>query len=187
MSDATAICLVSDIYSMLSVSDSADESLIQNLIDRKTEHFERYCGLDSFYVADYVEYYDGQGSNLVFVKNIPINSVTEIAVDADWSWGTDTVVDSDDYRVVEDRYIIYQSYFDIGIQNIKVSYNAGYSTIPLDLKQVLIDEVVRTYNRRKEQDVLIKTLQDGSTHYVPSGLMPSTRHVLSRYKTMRST
>ncbi len=184
--DATAIITLADVYEFLSVSGSSDDTLIQNLIDRKTAQFESYCGLDSFYVDDYVEEYDGEGTPYLFVKNFPINSITEIASDSDWTWGTDTVIDSSDYRIVQMNYIVYNSYFNDGLQNIKVSYNAGYSVIPLDIKEALVEEVTRIYNTRKEVDVIIKTLADGSQHRIPSGLMPNTKSILNKYKRLRA-
>ena len=184
--DATAIITLSDVYEFLSVSGSDDDTLYQNLIDRKTMEFENWCGLDSFYVYDYTEYYDGEGDSYLFVKNFPINSIDEIASDSDWVWGTDTVIDSSDYRLVEKNYIAYKSYFNPGLQNIKITYNAGYSVIPLDLKEALVEEVTRVYHRRKEIDVFIKTLQDGSQHRIPSGFMPNTKVILGKYKRLRA-
>jgi len=186
MSDATAIATVQQVLDFVSVDSSDDEALLQVLIDRKTEMFEGYCGIDSFYINDYVEYYDGNGTQHLFVKNNPINSIAEIADDSDWVWGTDTVLTAADYRIVKNRYVVYKNSFTIALQNIRISYNSGYSVIPLDIVEVLIEEVWRNYKRRKESDVLIKTLSDGSTHFVPSGLMPNTRQVLSRYKRLRS-
>ncbi len=187
MSDATAITTVQDILDFVSVDSSPDDPLIQNLIDRKTEMFEKYCGVDSFYIADYVEYYDGNGTRNLFVKNNPLNSIAEIADDSDWTWDSDSIIDSSDYRIVESRYVAYKNLFNMGLQNVRVTYNSGYSVIPLDLVEVMIEEVWRNYKRRKEVDVLIKTISDGSTHYVPSGLMPSTKQVLDKYKRLRAT
>jgi len=184
--DATAIITLSDVYEFLSVSGSDDDTLIQNLIDRKTTEFESYCQLDSFFVDDYIEYLDGEGNSFLFVKNFPINSVSEIASDSDWTWGSDTVIDSDDYRIVNKSYIAYNSYFTIGTQNIKVSYNAGYSVIPADIQEAMVEEVSRIYHRRKEVDVFIKTITDGSQHRHPSGLMPGTKMILDRYKRVRA-
>jgi len=184
--DATALITIADVYEFLSVSGSDDDVLMQNLIDRKTEQFEQYCQLDSFYVADYTEYYDGDYSSYLFVKNFPINSITEIAVDADWVWGSDSTVTATDYRIVEKNHIANKSYFSEGLQNIKVQYNAGYSVIPADIQEAMIEEVSRTYHRRKEIDVFIKTIQDGSQHRIPSGLMPGTKAILAKYKRLRA-
>ena len=186
MSDATAITTVEEIYEFVSVTGSDDDTLIGNLIDRKTEMFERYCGVSSFLVADYTEYHDGQGSPYLFVKNIPINSIDSIYSDADWEWAADTLITATDYRISDLNVIVYKNYFNVGLQNIKITYNAGYSVVPLDLKEALIEEVWRTYSRRKEIDVFIKTLQDGSQHRSPSGLMPATKQVLSKYMRLRA-
>lgn len=186
MSDATAIAVINDIYGYMSISDSADETLIESIMTRKTTQFEKYLEVDSIFVADYVEYSDGDNGSLLFVKNQPLNSITQLAIDNDWVWGTDSTVSSTDYRIVDNRYVAYNGVFYEGLQNIRISYNAGYSTIPEDIVEAFIEEVYRTYNRRKEPDVLIKTLQDGSIHLVPSGLMPSTKNVLDKYKRMRS-
>lgn len=186
MSDATAITTVSAIYQQLSVDGSDDGALIQDLIDHETELFERYCEIDSFFVDTYIEYYDGNAVHYLFVKNVPINSIGEVAVDSDWVWGSDTVIDTSDYRIANDRYVAYNSLFSSGLQNIRITYTAGYSVIPVDIVGALINEVVKNYARRKEPDVQIKTLQDGSTHFVPSGLMPSTKQILSKYKRMGS-
>ena len=185
--DATAILTLSEVYEFLSVAGSDDGTLIQNLIDRKTEEFEQHCQLDSFFVDDYTEYYDGEGTPYLFVKNSPINSITEIASDSDWVWGTSTVITSSDYRIVEKNHIVYKdNYFNEGLQNVKVQYNAGYSVIPLDITEALVEEVTRTYHRRKEIDVFIKTISDGSQHRSPSGLMKGTKIILSKYKRLRA-
>ena len=186
MSDATAITTLEAVYEQLSVEGSTDDTLIQNLIDRYTDMFEKYCGVDSFLVADYTEYTDGNGSVHMFVKNNPVNSITQIAVDSDWVWGADTTATASDYRIVGDRYIAYKTGFASGLQNVKIQYNAGWSVIPEDLEQALLMEVVRMYIRRKDPDVEIKTLTDGSTHLTPSGLMPSTKQILSKYMRLRA-
>jgi len=184
--DATAIITLSDVYEYLSVSGSDDGPLIQKLIDRKTVEFENWCGLDSFYVYDYTEYYDGDGSPYLFVKNFPINSISLVADDSDWSWGSDTTADLSDFRIVEKNHIVYNSYFNEGLQNIKITYNAGYSVIPFDIQEVMCEEVTRIYNRRKEVDIFIKTITDGSQHRYNKALLPTTMLILSKYRRVRA-
>ena len=182
----TSITTLAEVYEFLSISGSPDDDLIQTLIDRKTVEFQSWCRVDSFYVDDYTEYYDGDGSSYLFVKNLPINSIALIADDSDWVWGADTTGTLTDFRIVEKNNIVYQSYFNEGLQNIKITYNAGYSSIPLDMKESLIEEVTRLYHRRKDIDVFIKTLSDGSQHRLAAGLMPSTKNVLAKYRRLRS-
>jgi hypothetical protein len=184
--DATAIITVDDVYEYLSVTGSDDDALIQKLIDRKTQEFVNYCQLDSFYVNDYIEYYDGNNSPYLFLKNHPINSIESIYDDGDWTWPTDTLIDSSDYRIVDKRYVTCKLIFPAGNQNIRITYNAGFSIIPADIQEVMVEEVTRSYNRRKDIDVFIKTLQDGSQHRVAETMMPRTKSVLAKYMLRRA-
>jgi hypothetical protein len=82
------------------------------------------------------EYQSGRKSNCILTREYPINSITEIRVDSD-SVFTDpsTLVDSANYGIGEESaYIIgHDILFPVGHRNIKIIYNAGYSTVPTDL------------------------------------------------------
>ncbi len=88
----------------------------------------------------------------------------------------------DEYEVDDGAGIIYLPYSVSGVKKVYVSYNAGYSTIPSDLKQVNIEEVVRMFKHRREPDLLALTAEDGTTTLMNKDLLPSTIRVLNRYK-----
>ncbi len=67
-------------------------------------------------------------------------------------------------------------------QNIKIVFNAGYVTIPGDLKQACIEEAGRRYKHRRDFDVITKTMDDGTIQYTQRGLLPSTTDILNKYK-----
>ncbi len=85
----------------------------------------------------FTEYYDGDGTNLLFLKNYPISSITTIHQDSDRAFGSDTLVASTDYFTYADnRKLIGDGVTWLrGIQTIKVVYLAGYviGSIPEDL------------------------------------------------------
>jgi hypothetical protein len=165
---------------------SPDEQLLEHLINHFTKMFCNYCEVTSFKAANYTEYSDGNGTPYLFVKNIPLNSITNIWDDADWNWTSSDLIDSDDYRIADSRIVVHKSYWERGLQNIKITYNGGYSTIPVDITQACNEEVYRRYKRRREMDVLIKTLEDGSLHFPPTTLLASTKQVLSKYMRLRA-
>jgi len=166
-------------------SQAEDDDLIETLIERVTYDFQNYCGIDSFLADDYVEYVDGNGSRYLFVKNTPINSVASIYEDPDWVWSASSEISSDDY-LVNSNYILYKDIWSAGLSNYKVSYNGGYTEIPLDLKQCAIEEILKKYKRRKDFDVANKSLSDGSALYFDQGYLSSTFRILSRYRAMRA-
>jgi len=89
---------------------------------------------------DLTEYYDGDGTTILFLKNYPINSITSIHQDSDRAFGADTLVASTDYvfnatsrKVVGVGVVWYN-----GFQTIEVINNAGYVIVPEDLENAIL-------------------------------------------------
>lgn len=161
-----------------------DDDLLEDLANRVTIMFQTYCGVTSFLLGDYTEIADGGGDSRLYVANIPIQSVTTLQYSSSWDWeDPNTVIDSSNYMVRDKLYIVGKGIrFYLGDSNYRVVYRAGYSSIPLDLKQVCIEEVIRRYNHRKDFDVIAKSLDDGSVTYTEKGLLTSTKEVLNKYR-----
>lgn len=166
-------------------SKGQDDDLFEELINRITDQFQMYCGRTSFHDNDYTEFYDSAGAYL-FVNHTPINSITNIWDDSDWLWGADSTATSTDYRIVNDRYVTFKYEFQEGNQNLRITYNGGYTTIPGDLKFACIREVVRAFKHRQDFDVISESLDNGSNTLVDPGLMLSTTQILDKYKNMRA-
>ena len=173
---------IKDFYQFGSTKQ-VDDDLLEDLSNRVTILFQTYSEVESFKSADYTEYVDGSYNKYMFLNNTPINSVTSIAEDSDWVWASDSTVASTDYRIIDSKYLVAkETVWARGDQNYKVIYNAGYDAIPLDLKQVCIEEVVRRYKHRKDFDVVAKSLEDGTVTYSEKGLLTGTKQVLNKYK-----
>jgi hypothetical protein len=170
----------------ITASKQTDDDLLESLINNVSGAFIRYCKIDSFKAANYTEYIDGNGSRFLFVKNVPLNSITNIWISDDWDWDNVDPEDSTEYRIVEKQYIASLNEWSIGIQNIKITYNAGFSSVPAELTQACNEEAYRKYSKRREIDVQIKTLEDGSLHFPSTRFLDSTVQVLSKYKRIRS-
>jgi len=178
----TSLDSVKNFYGMTGTKQT-DDDLLEDLIDRITELIQSYCNVTNFKSTKYTEYLDGMGSKYLFVNNIPIVSITSIHDDADWGWNSDDLLDSDDYRSVDNKYIVLKDdFFTLADQNIKIVYTAGYTTIPGDLEQVCIEEVIMKYKHRRDIDVQSKTLDDGTVQYVSKNLMQSSRITLNKYR-----
>lgn len=64
-------------------------------------------------------------------------------------WINDSIVDEDDYEVNEDH-IYYRGGFSEGHMNIRITYYAGYNTIPDDIEDFCLALVKRAYNKSKD-------------------------------------
>ncbi len=110
------------------------DTIIQNLITQKSKRCSEYCGR-KFAARDLTEYYDGDDSDILVLNEYPINSITSIHDDTERIYAASALIASTDYVIKSDDGIVK---FDgvlmtKGINNIKVIYNAGFSTLPGDL------------------------------------------------------
>ena len=115
---------------------TADDAITQELITKASVFANNYTGR-ILAQQTFTETYDGDGSDILFLNNYPITSVTTVHQDSDRAFGVDTLVDSDDYLTYADN----RKLVGIGtrwfkdIQTIKVVYVAGFviGSIPDDL------------------------------------------------------
>jgi hypothetical protein len=90
--------------SMKEESDAQDEQL-DMLVNSVSSIIESYCNR-KFLARDYVEYYDGKGSDCIVLNQFPVNSVSEVADDLSMLWPSISIIDSANYTVYADEGII---------------------------------------------------------------------------------
>ena len=130
------------------------------------------------------EYHDGTGSNLIILRQRPVNSVTSLHSDSARTFGTGALIATTDYQVYTNGgYIVVTSAgLDAGAKVIKVIYNGGYSTIPFDLKMACIELAVYLYEKYKSHRVGLKSVSNdaGSDTYAED--MPgAVKAVIKQY------
>jgi len=159
------------------------DNLISDVIDRISTMIETYCDR-TFTSTEHTEYYDGMGVPYFYTNNYPITSVSGIWDDMNWEWQDGTLLAAADYRISEDNRRIRKKsgYFMESFENIKITYTAGYSTLPYDLSHVCIEEVVRVYKHKSDPGVYSKTVGNDSVERNQLDLLPSTLVVLNNYR-----
>ena len=110
------------------------------------------------------EYHDGTGSYVIMLRHRPVNSVTTLHSDSARSFGSTTLIDSDDYQVYTNGgyIVVTDAGLDVGARVIKVVYNGGYSTIPYDLKMAAIELATYWYEKFKSHRVGLKSVSSAS-------------------------
>lgn len=183
-----SLCTLDDVRNYYGIEgvDNEEDAIIESIINNLSIAVENYIGRNIL-SRSYTDYYDGYNINKLYTNQYPITSISGVWIDSSWSWDNDTIVDSDNYRISSDsRYIVFTdgTLYDSGEQSIKVIYTAGYTTVPGDIKQVLIEEIVRVYKHRTDVDVMAKTLEDGSITRYNKDWLPTTFLVLNKYKSL---
>lgn len=173
----------------LGVSGSGDDATITDMIEAATEAMEQFTGrhLDSTTITEYL---NGTGGRLLWLKE-PAESITNLWNDSAHAWGAATLVDADDYLLTGCEVDYLDHIWSEGRRNIKVTYKAGYATMPDDLQHACKVQVAKLYSEwqvaKKGLNVLAShTVQGWSQAFLAHrGLDPEVADIVNRYKPAR--
>jgi hypothetical protein len=123
-----ALCTKENVKSYLDLpaSDTDKDAEIERLIPLAKSFLEEYCNRE--FEAEAVTEYHYGGSRKIAVKKYPIDTTKTLQVWDDWQrvYGSDTLIDSDDYYVDAEMGIIEFDYPVGGFPgSVKVSYTGG--------------------------------------------------------------
>jgi len=178
-----ALCTLAQVKTTLGITDSANDDILTRLINATTDYIESYCDR-RFALTQYTdEYYNGYGDDELVLRQFPISEAEEDVPTISFiDKGTETAVSIDDCEIYYDEGIIYYSIFPKGRKNIKISYKAGYATIPADLAQACIEIVVANYNRSKTVAVKSESIGSYSVTYADVQASPHAKGILNLYR-----
>lgn len=138
-----ALTSVADVKELLGIDsgDSSKNNLITRKINQATDMIESYCNLPynhHFKEATYTnETYEGNGSDTLFLKMSPVTAVGSFGYrNTTLNEDSFTSIDTQDYFIDEDTGTL-ALLFDTwgGWGAYRVTYTAGFSTIPSDLAE----------------------------------------------------
>ena len=193
---------------------------ISALITEVDARIARYCGrgnpltgAEQFSSGSLDEYYDGDGEEVLLLRNYPITAVTSVqTIGYD---GTATTLASGDYRLNAAKtglhwrgagatiggrsvdgyygeepgpvYGISRVGWPCGVQNIRVQYTAGYSSIPDDLRSVATDIVCEMFLNRRANTMLASEGKGGArsvSFKSMDDVMKQHHHRLAPYRSL---
>jgi hypothetical protein len=144
------LCTLADLKAWLPNQGNNDDVTLQSLISNASLQVLQF--IDRPHVLASVlgalnETYDGNDSDRLLPRQFPIIAVSGVSVDgipiqqaasptaAGFLW--------------DNRRILLRGYrFNCGVQNVQLSYTAGYSSVPLDLRQAAIEAFALAYRQR---------------------------------------
>lgn len=134
-----ALTTVADVKESLGITsgDHSKDNLITRKINQATRMIENYCDCRFAQTTYTDELYDGHGGNELVLRHKPIISVTSLAYrNVPDNQNQFTTVDSSDYFINNDYGVIeYLAPFTAYYDRWKITYVAGYATIPEDVAE----------------------------------------------------
>lgn len=183
------------------ISGSGFDTVIGVLIDVVSEQIRIWCGRDrttGFESGTKTEYYDGNDGAEIILKEWPVTALTSVDfVQDDGSLDSQTTTDfryqasngrfayigSLRGRFVEDQWgSVYAGFgdtpaFPAGMQNIKVVYTGGFSTIPDAIKYAAYRAIDIAFARRRK-DLTIQSESLGGYSYSRAQASPDVSYAM---------
>lgn len=184
---ANALCSLSmvQLFSGLATSDTTWTAELESAIDGASWYLNTETKRE-LKARTQTEYLDGDGSNQIFLKHRPVNSIITIHSDPDRGYATSTLVSSSDYVLygAQGRVVFTNTSVATGEQVLKVVYSGGFSTVPHDLEEAAIELAVVRYKWVKDQrqGIASTSNEGGSRSYYLSGASDFVKAVIERYR-----
>lgn len=150
----------------LGITVTTWDAILDVLVTQASKAIERYC-YRVFAAASYTEYYNGNNNQRLCLRQYPVNSITSIHDDTDREFAAVDLIATTDYTFDTNSGIVYFDGVTLtkGLRNIKVVYNAGYSTIPEDLVLACYKLIGGAFNKRKSDGQASDALGNVSFSY----------------------
>ena len=141
---------------------------IEMLINVASNLIENYCNR-TFRELTYTDQdYDGNNQSDLLLRHSPVSSVSSVYVDSSREFSATFLVDSDEYAIVEPCILRrHNGTWPLASRNVRITYDAGYSTMPDDVAYACILFVEFLYRSRTDRRLgrVSQSKGNESVHY----------------------
>lgn len=180
-----SLCALADVKTYLGITDTNSDAVLTALVASASAMIESYCNR-VFLSASYTETRNGTGGAKLLLLNAPVTAVSSLTVDG---YAVPPAPDAISPGYLFDQQVLYirpgayPGEFVRGIQNITVTYVAGYATVPPDVNQACVELIASKYAKRLRIDKKSETLGTAQTIGFDLSDMPlSVKTALGAYR-----
>ena len=163
--------------------------VLADLINDASAWASSYTGRN-FLQANYTEFYDGDGSNMLILNNYPVVSLTSINDDPARVFGASSNIDiSIQVQIRKDSGVVrlWTYAFNQGSGNVKVVYSAGYplASVPYDLRLAVKKIVAHQYRHGFASGhigVRQETVGDKTVSIIEDAMPKDAKEILDGYR-----
>ena len=186
----TDLTTLADVKAWLQTGQSAfpttDDALLSRLITAVSEYIQIWLNR-RIALTDYTEIRDGTGGQRLQFACFPVCTVLSLTIDGiaipPASPPSPSSRLTAGYLFSQTQLAVRGYYFVRGIQNVIVSYTAGYSTTPPEIAQACIELVALRYRERTRVGEVSKALGGGETvSYLQKDMSAAVLTLLQQYR-----
>lgn len=179
------LCTVADLKAWLPNQGNNDDVTLQNLITNGSAQILQYMNrphILASVIGTLTENYDGNSADRLLPHFYPLISVMAVSIDGASIPGS-TGPTSPGFLFDQRRVMLRGFRFWRGLQNIVLTYTAGFTSVPLDLKQAAIEDFALSYRKRGHIGELSNSMGGQVTvSYDRSASPQDSLDVYSQYK-----
>lgn len=184
---STALLTLAEVQEHLEIYDSAQLGYLEILTERVTAWIEKKTGRRLKSRTYTNEITSGWGKSHLMMYEWPVMAVSGVDFIlnvAPTSWEsqslTELLIDSYDLRTVRFR----DRVFPKGTDNVRLTYTAGYVTVPEDLKQLALELVTQKHRIKDRQmaGVTAATFQGQTVSYFTGNMLRETEFIFDAYR-----
>lgn len=135
------------------ITNTEDDNKLNAIITNVSSFVKTYCNRSfiDYSTQDIIEYFNDPTLEMLFVREIPIISITSVEISSDggkiYTAYTDFYDDKDLGYITTGTGVPFV-YTNIKHKSVKISYKGGYIKLPLEIEQAVLDLV--EYYREEE-------------------------------------
>ncbi len=171
-------CTLADVRIYLNINSANSDTLISLLITSASAYIDNWTNRTFSTVSNTIKM-NGNGSNIMMLKDYPIISVSSVKV------GNISYQQSDGNSVgyVLGDYAIYLigDKFTKGFVNVSITYTSGFASVPADIKQVAIELVAYKFKESERVGISTKTMAGEVISYDLKDIKEHVKNILNNY------
>jgi uncharacterized phiE125 gp8 family phage protein len=190
-----ALIALADAKAFLQITGSTQDGIIGDLINEVSVWIKNYVGHELL-SATYTEYYDGDGTEELILKNFPVTTLTSVNDDPTRVFGAATAKSVASDVMLDASAGVVRLWNNGGIfqrarGNLKVVYVAGYSlaTMPYDIQlavRKMVAFLYRSSYAMPKIGVQTETVGDRTTTYFNEEILKDVGGILKPYRSVFS-
>ena len=197
-----ALVTLAEVKTHLGVKSSTHDAQLASFITSAEANIYNWVRRTSFESATYTEYPQGLNSKWLRLREMPVTSITSVAIDSERTFASSATLATTEYSLINGGLYRVTGTWPGVVQRrsgllgasvqpsngiIKVVYVAGYATVPEDIKYCVKQAVARTIAVKGGGALKSESL-DGYTYTLDSeagrgdALGEEVRKILNKYK-----
>ena len=175
MGDLTTLATVKQ---ALRLASTTDDTLISRMITTASETMLSWLNRPIL-SAPFTDTFDGNGGSKLVLPNYPVTAIASVTVDGQSI--PPSVSLSQGFLFTSTLLLLRGYTLNQGMQNVQVSYTAGYAVAPPPLAQACIELVSHKYRELERIGQISKAIGGETVSFLVTDFPPSVKSVLTNF------